>query len=234
MGIERSAAGFWEWLDHIDGVTSVGVESGRVAACLARFREVGHQGLFGCPDFGFHGDNLDFLREVPSATWLWFWDVNLTSIDGIYDLPDLRSMGIHPKRPGIDFGRLSGLDYAFCHWNPRDVGLAESSVRTFHLWHYNPRGKTFEGLEVPLGATELQVVWANPADLAGLPRLERLTMLQLHRCRNLTDLSLLPRIAPNLRELRITTSARAEPTTGIADHPTLQTALIDGREWVNR
>ena len=58
--------------------------------------------------------------------------------------------------------------------------------------------------------------------------MKKLKVLQIHMCRNLHDLSVLPEIAPNLQRLLTTTSSRIDATAGILDHPKLEEALIDG------
>jgi hypothetical protein len=137
-------------------------------------------------------------------------------------------MGIHPKRPGIDFSRFPSLRAVVNHWIKKDTGISASTITDYDLWHFKPRSKSFEGVEMPKGVKELQLLWANPATLAGLPVMKKLKVLQIHRCRNLSDLSDLPRIAPNLQRLLTTTSSRIDATTGVLDHPKLKEALIDG------
>ena len=231
MSIERKASGFYEWHDYVKGVPGVGVESRRIDKCVAYYHARGFRGLFGHHGFGFRQDNLDFLTQTPNAKWLWFWDVWLKNVDPIYGLTNLELVGINPKRPGIDFSRFPALRTAANHWLKADTGISASTITEYHLWHYKPRSKTFDGLEVPNGVKQLHLNWANPATLDGLPVMKRLKILQIHRCRNLQDLSALPRIAPNLQGLLATTSARIDATKGILDHPKLETALIDGK-WV--
>ena len=99
----------------------------------------------------------------------------------------------------------------------------------YHLWHFKPRAKTFECLEIPHGVKVLHLYWANPAVLDGLPEMKKLKELQIHRCRNLSDLSALPAIAPKLQKLLTTTSSRIDASAGVLDHPSLKMALIDGK-----
>jgi len=232
MDIERKASGFLESHDDVDGVPSVGVESDRLDDCIDYYQRKGFRGLFGHPEFGFREKNLDFLKRTRNATWLWFWDVSLNQIDALYELKDLEYVGINPQRPGIDFSRFPRLRTAVNHWLKQDTGIAESAITRYDLWHFNPKSRSFADVQIPRRVKELYLYWANPAALDGLPVLKRLQMLQIHRCRNIRDLSALPRIAPNLRRLLVTTSSRIDPSAGIIDHPTLKSALIDGRELV--
>ncbi len=231
--IERKSSGFYEWDadSRFNRPHSVGIESGRVDACIARYNDSGMRGLFGCPSFGFREDHLDFLNETKlKPVWLWFWDVELKNVDALYGLEELDYFGINPKRPGIDFSRFRRMTSVVNHWLKSDTGLAKAAISKYYLWHFKPRSKSFEEAEIPLGVNRLELNWANPASLDGLPVLEHLTELQIHRCRNLADLSALPRIAPNLRHLLATTSSRLVPTAGVLDHPSLKTARIDGKE----
>lgn len=228
VSIELKESGFHEWHDYIADAPGLGVNSARVEECLARYRQQQFQGLFGCPSFGFSQQDMDFLTEAPDVRWLWFWDVSLRNIDPIYGLTKLEHLGINPKRPGIDFSRLRALQTVVNHWIKADTGITDSSITQYNLWHYKPATKSFQGLQIPAGVRRLELYWANPATLEGLPVLRNLEVLQFHRCRNLQDLSALPRIAPNLQTLLTTTSSKIDATAGVQDHPTLKTALISG------
>lgn len=229
MSIELRESGFREWHDHIDGVPAIGVESDRIDECLVHYHRHKFRGLFGHPSFGFTHDNLDFLSRATNVKWLWFWDISLRNVEPIYELTDLEYFGINPKRPGIDFSRLPTLQTVINHWIKADRGISVSTITKYNLWHYKPTSKSFEGLELPAGVERLELYWANPATLAGLPVLKNLKVLEIHRCRNLQDLSDLPRIAPNLQKLLTTTSSKIEATNGVLDHPKLKEALFDGK-----
>lgn len=226
MSIELKPSGFYEWGEPPDG--SLGIDSDRIEECLAHYHKQGFRGFFGTETFGFRQDNLDFLSHATNASYLWFWNVSLKNIDAVYELSNLETMGINPKRPGIDFSRFPALRSVVNHWIKKDTGIAASTITKYDLWHFKPRSKTFDGVEMPKGVRELQLLWANPGTLAGLPVMKKLKVLQIHRCRNLSDLSELPRIAPNLKRLLTTTSSKIDATAGVLDHPKLQEALIDG------
>lgn len=236
MSIERKSSGFYEWdaEPRLGRTPAVGIESGRVESCMERYNEADFSGLFGSPSFGFKEENMDFLGLAKrKPTWLWFWDVELKNVDALYGLDELDKFGIHPKRPGIDFSRFRRLGTVVNHWIKHDTGIASAAISQYHFWHFKPRSKSFTDVEIPLAVKKLSLYWANPSSLAGLPVLKHLTELQIHRCRNLSDLSSLPQIAPNLRHLLATTSSRLSPTAGVLDHPKLETARIDGKEYLD-
>jgi hypothetical protein len=233
MSIERKPSGFHEWdaEPRLKRPHCIGIDSKRVADCLARYNACGARGLFGHPSFGFAQDNLDFLALAnPKPSWLWFWDVDLRDVSGIYALEELDYFGINPQRPGIDFSRFDRLDMVINHWIKADTGLEAASIRAYHLWYFKPRSKSFAEAAIPRSVEQLSFTWANPLSLEGLPVLPRLTRLEIHRCRNLADLAELPRIAPNLQHFLATTAKKLIPTAGIVDHPRLKTARIDGKE----
>jgi hypothetical protein len=200
---------------------------------MARYNEADFFGLFGSPHFGFLEKNLDFLGQAKQKpTWLWFWDVDVKNLEALYGIDELDELGINPNRPGIDFSRFRRLGVVVNHWLKQDTGIANAAIRKYNLWHFKPHSRSFADVEIPLAVERLELYWANPSSLIGLPVLDKLTELQIHRCRNLADLSALPHIAPNLRHLLATTSSRLVPEAGVLDHPKLETARIDGKEWI--
>lgn len=229
MSIELRESGFYESHSPAGRDPNLGVDSNRIDECIAYYHEHGFGGLFGHPTFGFNQDNLDFLSRTKDVKSLWFWDIALRNIDALYELAELNHIGINPKRPGIDFSRFPALRSAVNHWIKSDTGIAASTITEYYLWHYNPRSKSFDGLEIPNAVEQLHLYWANPAALEGLPVMKKLKVFEIHRCRNLEDLSALPRIAPNLQKLLTTTSSKIDATAGVLDHPKLKMALIDGR-----
>jgi hypothetical protein len=234
MAIREQENGFYEWHDQPNMIPSLGFQSARMDECVAHYHAQGFRGLFGNPHFGFEQDNLDFLREVDNATYVWLWDIELTNIDALYDLKELDYVGINPNRPGIDFSRFANLRKVVNHWNKSDEGISESAITHYDQWHFKPRLKEFAGLAIPEGVEELQFFQANPTSLAGLPVMPKLKELHIHRCRNLVDMTVLPEIAPNLEKLTSSESPRIQVTTGIQDHPTLTTAWVGGRETLER
>ncbi|MBN1910566.1 MAG: hypothetical protein JW818_12550 [Pirellulales bacterium] len=226
MSIEKNKSGFYEWHDPPEGIPSIGIQTSRCKKCIAYYHEKGFRGLFGNPHFGFRQDNLDFLTETTNAKLVWFFQINIKNVEALYELTELEYFGINDKRPGIDFSRFPKLRTAINQWIKKDIGISKSSIREYHLWHFKPRSKSYDGLEIPKDVRELHLYWANPASLSGLPVLKKLRHIEFHRCRNLEDLSALPTIAPALKTLVITTSSRVDPIRGIVDHPTLKKTLI--------
>jgi len=133
------------------------------------------------------------------------------------------------KRPGIDFSRFKSLHTLVCKWNKKDSGLSQSSIKRLYLWHFNPQSKVFDGIAIPQSVERLELTWLNPLTLEGLPVMNNLSGLQIHRGRNLADITSLMSIAPNLKKLIVSTCSRLKGCEEVADHPTLELAVIDGR-----
>ena len=73
-------------------------------------------------------------------------------------------------------------------YNRRDRGIAElTRLMRLYVWHYNPKSGSFAGIPVAPTIEELELNWANPSSLSGLPVLPRLRRLGIARCRNGAD-----------------------------------------------
>ncbi len=220
----------------LEGRLSIGIESRCVEACVAEVAARGAVGVFGSPTFGFKEDDLNFLEHLPDLEKISFWDVALRDVTGVYSLRSLRHFAVHPKRPAVDFGRLTTLEEMVWHYTPKDTCLDSlDALRLLHVWRYNPKHGTFEGLKLPPDLTELQINWANPRSLEGLPRLPRVKRLEIHRCRNLETLSDLPRIAPNVEYLVVGACGRVSDGPAVVQClPRLRHAFVRDQVLVSK
>ena len=211
-------------------VPCIGLESRMLAACVKEAREKKIKGVFGSPGFGFKERTLDALRELPALEAVWFWDVALSDAEALYELPALRFFGVHPKRPALDFARLPELRSLVWFHQPADRGVeALRRLERLHVWRFQPKSKSFAGLLLPRKLPALQILWANPATLEGLAPLPGLQRLEIHRCRNLESLALLPDLFPNLRHLVVDTCGRVPKGEGeriAARLPKLEHAFV--------
>lgn len=211
-------------------VSSLAIDSQRLEDCIARVRAHQIKGVFGAPSYGFVGQDLDFLTDVPWVEAVGFLDINLKSIDGLYSLQELRHFGVHPKRPPIDFNRFPKLRKAIVEPKARDRGLGSlSHLELLHIWHYRPNTKDFSRLELPTSLAELQINWANVSSLESLPALPALRRLEIHRCRNLQSLGDLGTKFPRLEYLVVAACGRVMPGVGervVRDLPALVHAYV--------
>ena len=196
-----------EFLETPDlGVThSLGIESRMVDACIAEIQRRDIRGVFGSSYFGFREETLDFLELVPAIEQVWFWDIDLKDIDGLYALGRLRYFGIHERRASIDFSRFPALHSMVWHPRTKDSGVEYlRCLSQLHLWRFKPKSKSYESLQLPQSIEKLEVNWSSPSDLQGFPTLPNLRELQFHYCRNLVSLDGIADFAPNLRKLIVT------------------------------
>lgn len=213
-----------------DNVPSLGIESSQLAACIAEAKAQQYMRVFGSPCFGFKENDLDFLQELPSLSKIWFWDIHLQNIEGLYSLDKLKYFGVHDKRPPVDFARLPNLETIVWVFNPKDCNIESlSALKTLHLWHYNPKAKSFDGLTLPSNLEKLEITWANPANVESLPVMPNLRQIEFHRCRNLISLTALNQVAPCLEEIIVTTSNRVLDSESLRNLPQLKTAVINGK-----
>jgi hypothetical protein len=231
MPIERDGRFLvWRDMQHTPGI---GLESGHLVDCVDEARKVPFKGVFGNPAFGFREVTLDVLNGLPQTEAVWFWDVELRSVEGLYSLMRLRHFGVHPKRPAIDFARLPTLKQLVWFHKRSDSGVQSlETLESLHSWHYRGKTKTFAELALPKNLLELEINWANVETLDGLPALPRLRRLELHRCRNLRSLSDLADLFPRLEHLVVAACGRVEDGEGdrvVRRLPNLKHAYVKDR-----
>ena len=189
----------------------LGLESHSLDRCVDEAAARRIPGVFGSSSFSFSEPSLSFLRQLPHLRQIWFWDVALSDVDGIYSLPELSYVHLHGTRPPIDFHRIPSIRTLSISWHPKDTGIAALHRTTkFHFWHHKPRTKTFRGAEFPPDVELLEINWSNVSDLEGLPRRSLVRRLEFHRCRNLRTLDGVDELFPNTETLIVTACGRLE------------------------
>jgi hypothetical protein len=214
----------------------IGLESKVLPACIAEARRARYRGVFGSPYFGFDERTLNALHDLPDLESIWFWDVALKDVQAVYGLKSLRALGVHPRRPPMEFSRLPSLRHLVLHPLSKDSGLETLYLlESLHLWHFSPKSKSFHDLALPTKISERQINWANPKDLAGLAPNPNLRRLEIHRCRNLETLSGLPDLFPSLEHLVVAACGKLDGAreAHLAPHlPILKHAYIQNRKVV--
>ena len=226
--------GFYQTHD-LTHVSCLGIDSSRLLECVEEIKRKKIKGVFGMPSFGFKGENLDFLEDMPWVEAIWFCDVSLKNIEGIYALNELRYFGCQPKRPAINFGHFKKLKSAIIEPKAKDTGLSTlNSLELLHIWHYKPKNKDFFSLEIPESVTELQINWANPNSLDSLPALTNLRKLEVHRCRNLEQLGELSAKYPSLEHFVVDACgkvSKSEAERTIKSFKNIKHAYIQGQRF---
>ena len=192
-------------------VHSLGIESAQLDDCIAEIHRRGIHGVFGCPGFGFQESNLDFLDRLHDIRQVWFWEVDLKDIAGLYSQKTLEYFGISPKRPAIDFSSLPRLRDMVWHPIKHDTGIEKlKQLERLDVWRYKTKDMSFAELQLPESLRKLEFNWCNQDSISALPVLPNLEELQFHYCRNLRSLSGLTASAPNLKKLVVTRCANLE------------------------
>ena len=200
-------------------IHSLGIESHQIDNCIREIQKRNILGAFGCPVFGFKQDDLDFFREIPFIRQVWFWEINLKNIDGMYALKELEYFGVSDKRPAIDFSKFSHLKKAV--WQPirKDSGLESlDGLEELNVWRFKPKDKSYDSIKLPTNLRKLDLNWCNPVSLSDMPVLSNLEELQIHYCRNLESIENLFKIAPNLKRLVITRCANLSDFEVVNEH----------------
>ena len=217
-------------------VHSLGIESAQLDDCVAEINRREIRGVFGCPVFGFQERNLDFLERLQEIRQVWFWEIDLKDIAGLYSQPTLAYFGLSPKRPAVDFSHLPRLRDVVWHPVKHDRGLEQlTQLERLDVWRYKTRDSSFAGFELPGSLRKLEFNWCNQASLDGLPVMPTLEELQFHYCRQLKSLNGLSAVAPNLKKLVVTRCANLDAFDEALNMP-LESVYINvrGKELVKR
>ncbi len=226
MPIEKIGS-FYLSQDLVRGVPSIGIESSALNAALEEARN--YISVFGADCFGFFEEDMNFFAYLNHLEYVWFWGVNLKSIEGIYSLRKLRRMGIFGKFPAIEFARLSSLETLVWEYRKKDAGVSElTKLKSLYLWHYKPASKSFSELLLPANIEALSFNWANPYNLSGLPMLQNLKKLEIHQSRNLNSMQGISDIAPNLEEITVTTSKKLTDLEDLQKLKNIKSARVNG------
>jgi hypothetical protein len=99
---------------------------------------------------------------------------------------------------------------------PKESGLNKLKyLELLYIWHYHPKTKNFKEFEFPESVTELEINWTNIESLDFLPSLINLRHLEVHRCRNLHQLTDLGSKYPNLQHFVIDACGKVKFEEGI-------------------
>jgi len=214
--------------DLVHGVSSIGIESSVLNSVLEEAKK-NYISVFGADCFGFFEEDMNFFEHLNHLEYIWFWGVNLKSIEGIYSLKKLRRMGIFGKLPAIEFSKLPSLETLIWEYKKKDTGISNlTKLKSLYLWHYKPASKSFSELLLHNNIEILSFNWVNPYNLSGLPMLENLKKLEIHQSRNFNSMRGLLDIAPNLEEITVTTSKKLTDLEDLKKVKNLKSARVNG------
>lgn len=226
----RREGDFLIWSDgDLPGVF-LGLESSNLDRCLDEYRRGAYCGVFGSREFGFLERDLACLSDIGPLLGVHFWDVQLENVDALYLHPTLAYLSIPCKRPAMNFALFDALKYVYMHWVPRDAGMnSQRLVRSFALWHCNPRSKSLMGFEWPSACLgEASLVWSNVVSLRGLVGLCGVKRFEVHRARNLVSLEGIEALAHSVETVIVANCPKLTDVSALDRLEHLSAAVIDG------
>lgn len=153
--------------------------------------------------FGFKGDDLSFLPELPflRSLELYYWEAK--GIRVIESVPQLEVLGLQTKSTQkIDFSAFSNLRVALITWSSGLGSLLEvASIETLNIKNY-PH-KNLEPITSMVGLKQLYLTSRKLESLTGIEQLGSLELLDLYNCPILAS------------------------TTGTEQHPKLKTIKLE-------
>ena len=108
--------------------------------------------------WGWAGETLDFLWEVPGLTRLHLLDSRIEDVAGVYHLSDLEDLTLDARsfKTEIDLTRFAKLHRLVLEWRERVINLSACrNLKSLGLWSYQ---------------------FPDCGELSGLTNLERLTL----------------------------------------------------------
>lgn len=219
---------------------SIGIDSSNLKNCIKEFNGNGlfkrkrlYDGIFGHESFGFKEMNLDFLINFKTVKHIWFWDVNLNNIEGIYLLKNIETLGITGKRPSIDFAKFPKIRTITLDWETKDYNLEVcQSVENFYLWHHKPKEKNFVNFKFPPKCSNcVSLNWTNVEDLRTLNGLLGVKKIEIHRSRNLLSLQGLEKFADTLEEVIVTTCGKLVDYKFLISFPKINKIYINEKRY---
>ncbi|MEZ4849091.1 MAG: hypothetical protein R3B93_10845 [Bacteroidia bacterium] len=228
------------YIDTENWGTSLGIDSSNLKGCIEEYHNstsfsgrTKFNGLFGHESFGFKEINLDFLTHFKTLNHIWFWNVNLEDIQGVYSFREFESFGILGKRPPINFSKFSQIKVLTIDWTNKDTNLSGlKSLEEFYLWHHKPKEKNFEDFKFPsYCSNKVQLNWTNVETLESLNGLIGTKSLEIHRSRNLRSLRGIEKLSDSLEELIIRACGKLIEIQPGLDLPNLKRIHINGKNY---
>ncbi|MGA3242084.1 MAG: hypothetical protein ABSG03_38000 [Bryobacteraceae bacterium] len=159
---------------------------------------------------GWRGDNVLFLAELKQLRAFKIVDFNISSVDPIHYLHELRALEVSTYcRSEIRFSAFPQLEHGALEWRPRATSLFDcTTLKTLFVNRYG--GGNVDPFARLTNLVSLAILNAPVENLNGLRPLHSLRSLRLANLRRLTSLSGIEGLA-NLEDLEIHT-CRAIPS----------------------
>ncbi|KAA3437792.1 hypothetical protein [Rufibacter hautae] len=211
-----------------DGYKSIGIVTEKLDICIQKYKQENFNGIFGHPNFGFKNEDFGFIKDFKEAKRIWFWDINVSDVSGLYTLENPEYFGVMGKRPMLDFFHFASLKTLVLEWNSKDRNLQTcKNLELFNLWNHKPKEKSFINFNFPNAAKEVGLYWTNIEDLTTMNGLRGLNKISIERSRNLKSLRGLEKYSNSLESIFIDTCGKLTDYTFVLEFPNLKSATIN-------
>lgn len=96
--------------------------------------------------------------------------------------------------PDLSTGNTKRIDYA----SDEELWLGDYSCEALHIWHFNPKSKSFSDLPVAPNLKYLEINFSNCTDLIGLEKYPKLQRLDLNYCTKLENFNGIEKLSKDI------------------------------------
>lgn len=130
---------------------------------------------------GFHGEDLDFLKDYPGVRGVSMSDLDKIDISGLRFLEgSLEYLGIGANSQPLDLSRFHNLEEFRGMWHPNLLITDQCQrLRVLYVDKYKPKSKDLTELAELPGLEDLSLVQSPLISIKGVGRFSRLKRLEL-------------------------------------------------------
>lgn len=156
------------------------IESDRLEACMAYYREKGLDRIAISPGMGFSLADLEFLKDHPYVRGISLPEADKLEISGLRYLHNLEYLLVDGNREPLDISPFGDLRELRVDWHPKLLQTpAGQNLRVLAMWKYKPRSKDLTELSVLPALEDLSIVQSPLISIRGVGRFRNLRRIEL-------------------------------------------------------
>lgn len=179
------------------------MESDRLKACTDYFNDNSDHldGLIVNSSFGYHLDNIDFLKNLRKVRGFILVD-ELQNTEGLSSIKEVEYLQLERIKTGFDFSEFRCLKVFRGQWDKKCINIASAhKLEALALWGYKAPNGDLAELGKIQQLKKLELTSSSIDSLNGLEQFSRIENLSFHYMPKLRDISALGRMRSILRAI---------------------------------